>query len=418
MKIDVPHRTVQVPGFRFAGVRAGLKASGKRDVAVLCSDVPAAAAAAFTTNRVQAAPVQLGIERSAAGRLQAVVVNSGNANAYTGRDGLATAKHMCAVAAAALGIAPELVIPSSTGRIGVPLSRSRVERGVRAACRALAPDGFHDALEAIMTTDAFPKYGVDGVVLDGRETILAGMAKGAGMIAPHMRRQPPPRGTKPPRPKHATMLAYFMTDAAVTPAALRRALDVAMADSFNTIVIDGDMSTNDTVVLLANGLAGNRPLTPRSAEFPTFCGTLARLMTALARDIVRDGEGATKLVDIHVRGARSVADAERAADAIARSPLCKTAFFGSDPYMGRVICALGYSGARFDPQQVDIFVGDLQVVRRGEELTGKIEKRAHRAMQGAEIRLTIDLGAGNATAHRVTSDLSVEYVHFNSAYTT
>lgn len=410
MKIDVPHRQVRVPGFRFAGVRAGLKASGKRDVAVLCSDVPATAAAAFTTNRVKAAPVLLGIERSAAGRLQAVVVNSGNANAYTGRDGLATARHMCDVAARELGIAPDLVIPSSTGRIGVPLSRTRVERGVRAACRALAPDGFHDALEAIMTTDAFPKYGVDGLILDDREVVVAGMAKGAGMIAPRMRRQA--------APKHATMLAYFMTDAAVTESALRRALDIAMADTFNTIVIDGDMSTNDTVVLLANGVAGNRPLTPRSAEFPAFCGVVARLMNDLARHIVRDGEGATKLVDIYVRGAKSVADAAHAADAIARSPLCKTAFFGSDPYMGRVICALGYSGARFDPQRVDIFVGDLQVVRRGEELTGAIEKRAHRAMQAPEIRLVIDFHAGDAAAHRVTSDLSVEYVHFNSAYTT
>lgn len=409
MKIDVPFRAVRIPGFRFAGVRAGLKASGKRDVAVVFSDVPATAAAAFTTNRVKAAPVQLGIERAAAGRLQAIVVNSGNANAYTGRDGLLTARHMCAVAARELGIEEDLVIPSSTGRIGVPLSRARVERGVRAACRSLAEDGFHDALEAIMTTDAFPKYGIDGLVIDGHEVVVAAMAKGAGMIAPRMRRQ---------RPKHATMLAYVMTNAALTPAALRRALDIALADTFNTIVIDGDMSTNDTTVLLANGLAGHRPLTPRSAEFPAFCGVVARLLNDLARHIVRDGEGATKLVDIHVRGARNVADAERAADAIARSPLCKTAFFGSDPYMGRVICALGYSGARFDPQAVDIFVGELQVVRRGEELTGRIEKRAHRAMQAAEIRLVIDLGAGESAAHRVTSDLSVEYVHFNSAYTT
>jgi len=408
MKLEVETRPVRVPGYRFAGVRAGLKASGKRDVAVLCSDVPANAAAAFTTNRVKAAPVLLGIERAAAGRLQAIVVNSGNANAYTGRDGLQTARHMCAIAARELGIAAELVIPSSTGRIGVPLPRARVEKGVRNACSELSADGFHDALEAIMTTDAFPKFGSEALVLDGREVIVAGMAKGAGMIAPRMRRQVA---------KHATMLAYVVTDAAVSPAALRRALDVGMAESFNTIVVDGDMSTNDTVVLMANGIAGNRPLTPRSTEFPMFCGAVGRLMNQLARSMVKDGEGATKLVDIHIRGAASVADAERAADAIARSPLCKTAFFGSDPYMGRVICALGYSGARFDPPKLDIYVGDLQVVRRGEELTGQIEKRAHRAMSAAEIALTIDLHAGKAVAHRVTSDLSVEYVHFNSAYT-
>lgn len=410
MKVPVEIRPVRVPGFRFAGVQAGIKASGRRDVAVLFSEVPAVAAAAFTRNRVQAAPVQVGIERIASQRLQAVVVNSGNANAYTGREGLRMARHMTTVAARELGIAADLVIPSSTGRIGVQLPADRIERGVRAACRALAPDGFHDALEAIMTTDAFPKFGVESLVADGREIVVAGMAKGAGMIAPRM--------AQPPAAKHATMLAYVMTDAAVTPAALRRALDVGLAESFNAVLVDGDTSTNDTLVLLANGVAGNRPITPRSKDFPAFCGAVGRLLDSLARALIKDGEGATKVVDIHVRGAKSVRDAERAAEAIARSPLCKTAFFGSDPNMGRVICALGYSGADFDPDRIDVFLDDLQIVRRGRELTAGIEKEAHAKMRADEFTLTIDLRAGSAVARRVTCDLSVEYVHFNSAYTT
>lgn len=410
MKVPVEIRPVRVPGFRFAGVRAGIKASGKRDVAVLFSDVPAVAAAAFTTNRVQAAPVKLGIERAAGGRLQAIVVNSGIANAYTGGDGLKVARHMCGVAAQELRIDPKLVIPSSTGRIGVPLPVDKVESGIRAACRALSPEGFHDALEAIMTTDAFPKFGSESIVVDGREIAVGGMAKGAGMIAPRMKQQ----GAA----KHATMLAYLMTDAAVTPAALRRALDVGLAESFNAVLVDGDTSTNDTLVLLANGIAGNTPITVRSKEFPAFCGAIGRLMEKLSRALIKDGEGATKVVDIHVRGAKSVRDAERAAEAIARSPLCKTAFFGSDPNMGRVICALGYSGADFDPERIDVFLDDLQIVRRGRELTSGIEKQAHTKMCADEFTLTIDLRAGNAVARRVTSDLSVEYVHFNSAYST
>jgi glutamate N-acetyltransferase/amino-acid N-acetyltransferase len=410
MKVPVEIRPVRVPGFRFAGVRAGIKASGKRDVAVLFSEVPAVAAAAFTTNRVQAAPVKLGIERAAAGRLQAIVVNSGNANAYTGRDGLKVARHMCAVAAKELRIDAKLVIPSSTGRIGVPLPVDKVEDGVRAACRVLSPDGFQDALEAIMTTDAFPKFGSESIVVDGREIVVGGMAKGAGMIAPRMKQQG--------LPKHATMLAYLMTDAAVTPAALRRALDIGLAESFNAVLVDGDTSTNDTLVLLANGVAGNTPITPRSKGFPEFCGAVGRLMEQLARALIKDGEGATKVVDIRVRGAKSVRDAERAAEAIARSPLCKTAFFGSDPNMGRVICALGYSGADFDPDRIDVFLDDLQIVRRGQELTSGIEKQAHAKMCAEEFTLSIDLRAGSAVARRVTSDLSVEYVHFNSAYST
>jgi glutamate N-acetyltransferase/amino-acid N-acetyltransferase len=407
MKLSVRRASIRVPGFRFAGVRCGIKDSGKRDVALIVSDVPAAAAAAFTTNRVKAAPVLVGIDRARAGLLQAVVINSGNANAYTGRDGLAMARRMCALVAAELGIAERLVLPSSTGRIGVPLPRHKIEAGIRAACCGLRPDAFHDALDGIMTTDAFPKFASEGVVIDGRESIVAGMSKGAGMIAPRMALA-----------GHATNLTYVLTDAAVSAAALRRALRIALPQSFNAIVVDGDTSTNDTAVLLANGVAGNRRVTPGAAPFAEFCGAVTRVMQRLARMVVADGEGATKVIDIRVHGGRTVRDAARVADTIARSPLCKTAFYGGDPYAGRIVCAAGYSGAVFDPQKLDVYFDDVQVVRRGTEIVGPIERRAAAVVRQAAFTLTLHLHAGVATAHRMASDLSVDYVRFNSDYRT
>jgi glutamate N-acetyltransferase / amino-acid N-acetyltransferase len=407
MKIPVQPTPIRVPGFRFAGVRCGIKENGKRDVALIVADVPATAAAAFTTNRVKAAPVLVGMERAQAGRLQAIIVNSGNANAYTGRDGLVMARRMCALVATQLGIGEPLVIPSSTGRIGVPLPRRRIETGVRAACRQLAPGAFHDALEGIMTTDAFPKFATEGLVIDGREITIAGMTKGAGMIAPQMALA-----------AHATNLTYVLTDAAVSVTALRRALRVALPQTFNAIVVDGDTSTNDTAVLLANGVAGNRQVTPTAKAFPELCGAITRVMQALARMIVKDGEGATKVIDIRVHGARTARDATRVADTIARSPLCKTAFYGGDPYTGRIVCAAGYSGAVFDPQKLDVYFDAVQVVRRGEEIVGTIEKRAAAVVRQAEFTLTIHLHAGSAAAHRIASDLGVDYVKFNSDYRT
>jgi glutamate N-acetyltransferase/amino-acid N-acetyltransferase len=405
MKIDVKPTTIRVRGFRFGAAACGLKASGKRDIGLIVCDLPATAAAAFTTNRVQAAPVLVGKERIRGGQVQAVLVNSGNANAYTGRDGVKLARELCRLVGQRLGIPERLIIPSSTGRIGVPLPRDMVRRGVLAACRDLNADGFHRALEGMMTTDAFPKFAVEGVVLDGREVTIAGMAKGAGMIAPRM-------------VPHATLLSYLLTDACVSRAALRKVLTLALPQSFNAAVVDGDTSTNDTVLLLANGLAKNRELTPTAREFPAFAGAVGRIMRALARMVVKDGEGATKVIDITVRRARTVADAERIADAVARSPLCKAAFAGGDPYTGRIVCAAGYSGAVFDPGRIDIYLDDVPVVRRGVEVVGRIETRAAQIVAHPEFSLTIDLHAGRAVAHRMTSDLTVEYVRFNSAYRT
>lgn len=407
MKLDVPATPIVVPGFRFAGVAAGIKESGRPDVALLVADRPATAAAAFTTNRVQAAPVQVGLPRAASGRLQAIVVNSGNANAFTGAAGVAVAEEMCRATARLLRIDPTLVLPSSTGRIGVALPRPKVLAGIKEAFRLLRPDGFHDALAGIMTTDAFPKFAVEHLTVDGHPVTIAGMTKGAGMIAPRLRLVP-----------HATNLTYVLTDAAVALPALRQALALALPETLNAVVVDGDTSTNDTAVLLAGGAAGNRPLRRSSPDFGAFSAAVKRVLASLARMIVLDGEGATHAVTIRVEGARNRREAERAADAIARSPLCKTAFFGGDPYMGRVVCALGNSGAQFDPERLEIDVGDVPLVRGGRELVGKVEKRASAVVAQTEFCLTIRLQEGSASALRLASDLTVDYVRFNSDYRT
>lgn len=402
MRLKLGRPKIEVPGFRFAGVCCGLKESGKRDLALIVSDRPATAAGAFTSNRVQAAPVVIGRERLRRGLVQAVVINSGNANACTGQKGELVARKTTRLVGRCLGIDEQLVVPSSTGRIGVQLPLACLRNGIPIACESLSPHGFHAALEGIMTTDAFPKFAVARLMLDDYPVTVAGMAKGAGMIAPHM----------------ATMLAYVLTDAAVSRPALRRILASALPVSFNCIVVDGDTSTNDTVLVLANGAAGNPLVTPESTGFHDLQRAMTEVMQKLARYIVADGEGATKVIDIVVRGARSVRDAERVANTIARSPLCKTAFFGGDPYAGRIVCAAGYSGAYFEPGRLDVFLDDVPVVQHGVEVTARVEKRAARVVAGREFTLTIDLHAGRAEARCVTSDLTPGYVHLNSAYRT
>ncbi|GBD26222.1 Arginine biosynthesis bifunctional protein ArgJ [bacterium HR30] len=407
MRVELPEQPVRIAGFQFAGVAAGIKESGRPDVAVIYADPAAKAAAAFTTNLVQAAPVLVAREHARSGELRAIVVNSGNANAFTGSAGVKAARTMCRLVARELGVSPRQVLPCSTGRIGVPLPMARIESGIRAACRELAAEGFHQALAAIMTTDAFPKFALRTVTIDGTDVTIAGMAKGAGMIAPRLSIVP-----------HATLLAFLFTDAPLTSAALTATLRLALPRSFNAIVVDGDTSTNDTVVFLASGLAPLPPMTTRSRSFSLFVEGAQAVMQELARLVVRDGEGATRVVDITVRGARTPAEAARAADAIARSPLCKAAFHGADPYMGRVVCALGYSGAHFDPQRLRIYLDDLLVVDKGVELVREVEGQAEALVRRPEFRLTVDLRAGSAEAFRICSDLTEDYVRFNSAYRT
>ena len=402
MKVKVKKSPVVIPGFRFAGVACGLKPSGKKDLALLVSDVPATAVAAFTTNRVKAAPVLIGEERLTAGCLQAIVVNSGNANASTARPGLKLAQDTCMLVGRELRIAPHLVLPSSTGVIGVLPKWKNMQTGIRDAAAALSVRGFWNALAGIMTTDAFPKAALRQVTVGGRTVTIAGMAKGAGMINPNM----------------ATMLCYVCTDAVLSRPALQRILDQSLPDSFNAISVDGDTSTNDTVVLLANGLAGNREITAQGKDYMTVREATHGVLCDLARMCVKDGEGASKVVDVFVRGAKNDADAEKVARTVACSPLVKTAFFGGDPNWGRIACAVGYAGARVDQTRLAIFVGEVPIGQKGMSTGARNEKRAARVMEEPEFSIAIDLGLGRGTAHVVTSDLSTAYVHFNSAYTT
>lgn len=403
MKLRVPApRAVRVPGYRFAGVACGIKENGRRDVSLIVSDRPAVAVGVFTTNRVCAAPVEVARERLRGGLVQAVVTNSGNANALTGTAGLRAARAVTRETARCLGIPERLVVPCSTGRIGVPLPLPRVLQGVREASRQLSTGGFARALEGIMTTDAFPKWAAERITVGGSTLTLAAMAKGAGMIAPRM----------------ATLLVYLLTDAAIGRRELGAVLRAGLPRSFNAIVVDGDTSTNDTVLFLANGMGGNRPLRRGSRDWQRFADAAAQMMHDLARQVVRDGEGSSRIFEITVRGARSRRDAERAADAVARSPLCKTALHGADPYAGRIACALGYSGARFDPERLNVWLGGLQVVRNGVEQTFRFEDRAAAAVSRPVVELIVDFQCGEGEAYRMASDLGPAYVRFNSAYRT
>ena len=388
-------------GFRAAAAAAGIK-PGRNDLALVASAVPAAAAGVFTTNRIQAAPVRLCRQRVRSGRAQAVIINAGNANACTGPQGVADARETAVRTAAALGIAEKLVLVCSTGTIGVPMPMDKMRHGIPLAVAALSPQGGPAAARAILPTDTVAKEGALRFAIDGRPVTLAGMAKGAGMIAPNM----------------ATMLAVATTDAAVAPTALRAALRAAADQSFNCVTIDGDQSTNDTLLLLANGCAGNRPLGPAHRQWPVFCAALNALTRDLALRIAADGEGATRRVTLTVQGAASAADARRAARAVAHSLLVKTSWFGADPNWGRVIAAVGYSGARVREEHVQISYDGLTVVRDGCVAGPDVLARLHRILKQKEFALTVDLHLGRGTYTVYTCDCTEEYVRINAAYMT
>lgn len=389
-------------GFVASGVKAGIKKSGKEDVALIVSQVPAASAAVFTQNRMAAAPVLISRENAAKGKLRAVVVNSGCANACTGEQGLIDARLMLTAAAGLLGIAEEEVLVSSTGVIGVTLPMDKVLSGIEAAAAGLSVEGHEQALLGIMTTDTFPKVSAYELTLGGAVVKIAGIAKGAGMIHPNM----------------ATMLSYITTDAAVTAPVLQQALHTAVNKSFNMITVDGDTSTNDTLAVLANGLAGN-PLIDSSAhpDYPAFCEALTTVLIKLAKLVVRDGEGATKFLEITVTGAHSQADAKLAAMSVAKSPLVKTAFFGEDPNWGRILSAVGYSGAQVDPAKTTLRIGGIPVVSAGLGLRPDLEA-LRKAMSAKDIVVEIELGAGSFTATVWTCDFSYDYVKINAEYHT
>ena len=392
---------IRVPGFKFAGVACGIKKSKKRDLALIFSERPATAAAIFTTNRVKAAPVLVGMKRMRRGIIQAVVVNSGNANACTGIRGVRDAEVMCREVGEQLGIDPRLVIPSSTGVIGVAMPMEKVRSGIEKATAILSADSFLHAAEAIQTTDRFVKVASATCHLRGKKVVLAGMVKGAGMIAPKM----------------ATMLAYILTDAAVEPRSLRAILRHSAEETFNCVTVDGDMSTNDTVLFLANGLAGNAPVRRGSREERALAGMAQEVMKKLAIKLVEDGEGATKVVEICVDGARSVAEARRVAFTVANSNLVKTAFFGSDPNFGRIMAAIGYADVPIQPERIDVSFNSVPVVKRGVGMNSS-ERKATKVLRRPSFRLKIHLHQGRKSASVWTCDLSCEYVRINSAYRT
>jgi glutamate N-acetyltransferase / amino-acid N-acetyltransferase len=391
-------------GFRAAGVACGIKSEkGRKDLALLVADQPAAAAAVFTTNKLRAAPVVLGRETMKAGRLRAIVVNSGNANSCTGHPGMADARTMAAEAAKAIGTTPGEVLVGSTGIIGQRLPMDKVIAGIADAEAHLADDS--DAAmafaEGIMTTDIRPKmFGASGTV-GGARVIVAGACKGAGMISPNM----------------ATMLAYLTTDAAMMPDVLQAALAEAVEESFNAITVDGHGSTNDTVAILASGAAGGDEIAAGTPAYHAFLVLLKQVCTDLAVKIVADGEGATRVVEVRVEGAASVDDAKLAARAVANSPLVKCAVHGSDPNWGRVVSAVGYSGAKIDVAKLQHWIGNA-LVYADETPTAFDEDACAEYMKGDRVLLRVDLGAGDATATVTTCDLSKEYVTINADYHT
>jgi len=395
-------KSVKVRGFRFSAVEAAVKKPGRLDLALILSEVPAAVAAVFTTNRVKAAPVLLSMQHAAGGAVRALVVNSGNANACTGAQGMADAAETARLVAVGCGIPENTVLVASTGVIGKQLPMERIRAAIPALVNAAASRSMEEVARAIMTTDTFPKLESRQAEAGGKCYSIAGVAKGSGMIMPNM----------------ATMLSFLVTDAAVDRVFLDKAFRRAVDSSFNIITVDGDTSTNDMASIMANGMAGNAPIREGSPEAAVFENLLSGILLSLAKQIVLDGEGATKLVEIHVRGAVNEADAKRAAMAVANSLLVKTAFFGQDANWGRILAAVGYSGAEIDQDRACLSFDDVLMVRDGIFVGGDAEARGTEILKKREFSVTIDLKLGDGNAVVFTSDLSHDYVTINADYRT
>ncbi len=393
---------MDIKGFQFSAVEAAIKKPGRKDLAMIFSEVPAAACAVFTTNAVKAAPVLLSAEHITSGTTQALVVNSGNANACTGEQGMVVARDTARLVAEKLGISDKAVQVSSTGVIGVQIPTERLLDAIPGLIEGLSSGTLDDVAEAIMTTDTFPKMEARSGLAGGVSYTVAGIAKGAGMIMPNM----------------ATMLSFIITDASVEPAVLEKAFRRAVDTSFNAITVDGDTSTNDTCLIMANGMAENPVISNGSPEAHDFEQLLNNVLLSLAKQIVKDGEGATKFVEVRLTGATSDAAAKRAAMAIANSSLVKTAFFGQDANWGRIFAAVGYSGIEVDQSRLSLQFDDVCMARNGVFAGGDAEARGTEVLRKKEFTVTVDLGLGNGCATVYTSDLSHEYVSINADYRT
>ncbi|MFQ5991117.1 MAG: bifunctional glutamate N-acetyltransferase/amino-acid acetyltransferase ArgJ [Nitrospiraceae bacterium] len=387
-------------GFLAAGIHAGIKASPDLDLALVVSERAGPVAGVFTTNRVAAAPVVVDREHLRRKIGRAIIINSGNANACTGNRGLANARDMARLVARLIGARPHSVFVGSTGVIGVPLPMPHIRRGILTLVRRLASKGAREAARAILTTDTKRKEIALSARIGGRTITVGGMAKGSGMIHPDL----------------ATMLAYLTTDAAIEQVALQRALRMSVQASFNGISVDGDTSTNDTVLCLANGLAKNTRLRAGTRQLAEFQRVLDRACQSLAMQICQDGEGVTKVVELDVRGARTCAEASQVARTVATSNLVKTALFGEDANWGRIVAAIGRSGVRVDPSSIGLAFGGVAIMRNGVGLGHSVEKRIRRIMKRREFTITINLGQGLASRRMWTTDLTDEYVRINASY--
>jgi glutamate N-acetyltransferase/amino-acid N-acetyltransferase len=390
--------TIMCPGFKAAGITAGLKKKNKKDLGLIFSEVPANVAGMFTRNRVKAAPVILDIKRIKSGVCQAIIVNSGNANCCTGEQGVRDAEAMASLSASQLGISEDLVLVASTGVIGESLPMNKIESAVPNLVRSLQENGIPDLAESIMTTDTVPKMVSEQGVVGGKSFTVTGIAKGAGMI----------------RPDLATMLCFIFTDVNTSSDDLKEVLAPSIDRSFNRITIDGDTSTNDTVLIMANGLSGAVIENPDHKEI--FQKILDRTFLDLAKQLVRDGEGVTKLVEIIVRGAASDSDARKVADTIAHSPLVKTAFFGEDANWGRIIGAIGRAGVEVDPDKIDLYFDEVQMVKAGMGCGKDVEVKAEKVLKKSEFEVAVYLNRGKGLGSVITCDFSVDYVRINADY--
>jgi len=389
---------VTCKGFKTAGVASGLKKNGGKDLGLIYSEVPATVAGVFTKNLVQAAPVLLDRERIKSGKCQAVIVNSGNANCCTGDQGMRDAVAMTKFAASGLAISEDLVLVASTGVIGQPLDTVKIEAAMSDLVKAAAYEGLDVFAEAIMTTDTVPKVVIRQGKIEGKPYTVTGVAKGSGMIKPDM----------------ATMLCFVMSDIEISHDLLMEALLIATDKSFNRITVDGDTSTNDTILVLANGLSG--VTVKNQAHKESFQIVLDEILTDLAKMVVKDGEGATKLVEIIIRGALSDRDAYKIADTVSNSNLVKTALFGEDANWGRILAAAGRAGVKIDPYKADIFFDDVMIAKNGLWCGEKAETEAAKILKRDEFAISVDLNMGRGSASVLTCDFSIDYVKINADY--
>lgn len=387
-------------GFLFSTAEAAIKKPGRKDLALIVSQREAVVSGMFTTNRIKAAPVLLDMKRIKSGKGQAVIVNSGNANACAGKQGMKDAVEMTELTAGRLKLRKNLVYVCSTGVIGTPMPMERIRQGISTLADSLGKSNINDVAAAIMTTDTFPKVVSKNIKLGNKTATITGICKGAGMICPDM----------------ATMLCFIITDANISKPALDAALRDAVHRSFNRITIDGDMSTNDTVLIMANAMAGNTMVQEGSPAFKTFSSVLSGICYELGKMVVQDGEGATKLVEIEVKNARNDEEAKKGAFAVANSLLVKTAIYGNDANWGRIMAALGYSSIEVKEEKTDIMLNGLKIVSKGIGI-GRY-KEANERLKAKEIKLIIDLHLGNGSAKVLTCDLTEGYIKINAEYRT